>query len=449
MPNQPDPTDSFQNPPQPQASHSLTGQLRISSEFAQSLKAEVYNMQQLTAKLEQSEQQGVTQVIQILLVSVLLLDASDIHLEPEEQSVQVRFRIDGLLHEITQLPYPLYKNILSRLKLTAGVKINITDKPQDGRFSFKLGTESIEARVATLPTEYGEAFVLRVLNPKNLIALEDLGLQKNILNRIQQELKKPNGMLLATGPTGSGKTTTLYAFLKQIERPEIKLITIEDPIEYHLENVSQTQVHPEKGYDFSSGLQAIVRQDPDVILVGEIRDQDTAAIALQAALTGHLVLSTLHTNDAPGTISRLRSLKAKSLNIGAATNLIIGQRLVRKVCVQCGITQQATPDEISKIHEGLKEFIDHIDTVIPATFEIKKAKGCVACNNTGYRGRTGIFEVIFVDSVFEEFILTEPSTSALRAFSIKQGMIPIYQDGLLKVLQQVTTLEEIIRITGE
>jgi general secretion pathway protein E len=435
------PSNPLSQTKQPEKS---TGQVRITAEFAESLATQVQTIDQLQTRLQEAQQKGVTEIIQVLLASALLLDASDIHIEPEDQGILIRLRVDGLLHEVITFPLSLHETLLSRLKLTSRIKINVSDKPQDGRFSFALGSNIIEARVATLPTQYGEAFVLRVLNPKNLITLEELGLAKDIFAKIQEELKKPNGMILATGPTGCGKTTTLYAFLKKIENPEIKIITIEDPIEYHLDGVSQTQVRPEKGYDFASGLQAIVRQDPDVILVGEIRDKTTAQTALQAALTGHLVFSTLHTNDAPGTVSRLRSLKAKSLNIGAATNLIIGQRLVRKVCQQCGFSEKATSQELSKLKNGLTEH-----STIPPAFTFKRAKGCSVCNNTGYKGRTGIFEVIFVNPEFEEFILTKPSTSALRAFAIKQGMIPLYQDGLLKVMQGITTIEEIERVTGE
>ena len=435
--------------PQTKTPTKLTGQVRIPDEFAESLKAQVQTIEQLKARLEQAQQTGITEVIQVLLVSALLLDASDIHIEPEQNGVLLRLRIDGLLHEIIEFPFSIHETLLSRLKLVSGAKLNITDKPQDGRFSFLVGTVPIEARVSILPAEYGESLVLRVLNPKNLITLAQLGLRKDVLTKIAKELKKPNGMILATGPTGCGKTTTLYAFLKKIERPEIKLITIEDPIEYHLDGVSQTQVKPERGYDFASGLQAIVRQDPDVILVGEIRDTDTAQIALQAALTGHLVFSTLHTNDAPGTVSRLRSLKAKPLNIGAATNLIIGQRLVRKVCQQCSVLEKATAQEIAKIRKSLLGFLKEKEVILPASLQLPKVKGCSVCNNTGYKGRTGIFEVIFVNAAFEEFILTKPSTSALREFSIKQGMLPMYQDGVLKVLQHITTLEEISRVTGE
>jgi len=413
------------------------------------MRAEIQNLDQLKERLAGIEPERVTYFFQVLLIAILSLDASDAHIQPEKGSAKVRLRIDGLLHDVTDLPPTIYEALLSRIKLISKIKLNIADKPQDGRFSFLLGEDPVEARVATLPAEYGEAVVLRVLNPKNLIQIGELGLREDILQTLRKELQKPNGMIIVTGPTGSGKTTTLYAFLKEIERPEIKIITIEDPIEYHLEGVSQTQVHPEKGYDFASGLQAIVRQDPDVILVGEIRDKATAQIALQAALTGHLVFSTLHTNDAPGTISRLVSLDEKPVNIGAASNVIIGQRLLRKICAHCATLIKATPQEIAQIKKGLQGIgAAQIPAISPA-LKLATPQGCKECNSTGYKGRIGIFEVILVNSAFEEFILTKPSTSALRKFAIKEGMTTMYQDGLIKILQGATTLEELLRATGE
>lgn len=413
------------------------------------MRGEIQNIERLKEKLTEVTPERVTYFFQILLVAILSLDASDAHIQPEKESAKVRLRIDGLLHDVCDLMPTMYEALLSRIKLISKIKLNVVDKPQDGRFSFLLGKDPVEARVATLPAEYGEAVVLRVLNPKNLIQMGELGLREDILQTLRKELQKPNGMVIVTGPTGSGKTTTLYAFLKEIERPEIKIITIEDPIEYHLEGVSQTQVHPEKGYDFSSGLQAIVRQDPDVILVGEIRDKATAQIALQAALTGHLVFSTLHTNDAPGTISRLMSLDEKPINIGAASNVIIGQRLLRKVCAHCATLTKATAQEIAQIKKGLQGIsAAQIPEISPA-LKLARPKGCEQCNSTGYKGRIGIFEVILVNSAFEEFILTKPSTSALRKFAIKEGMTTMYQDGLIKILQGATTLEELLRATGE
>ena len=427
----------------------LTGQIQIPTPLIAEIRTGVRNIAQLSERLSGIAPDGITNFLHILLIATLLLEASDAHIEPEENGAKIRLRIDGLLHDIITIPLPIYAALLSRIKLTARIKLNVPDKPQDGRFSLTLEKAVMEARVATLPAEYGEAIVLRVLNPKNLIRIEELGLNSELLEILRRELKKPNGMIVATGPTGSGKTTTLYAFLKEVQRPEIKIITIEDPIEYHLAGISQTQVHPERGYDFASGLQAIVRQDPDVILVGEIRDEETAQIALQAALTGHLVFSTLHTNDAPGTISRLVSLGAKPINIGAASNVIIGQRLVRKICPKCSTFTKATALELAQIKRGLQEMKGSETSLSPKTLQLARIQGCPECNGTGYKGQIGLFEIMLMSGAMEEFILQKPAASALRKFAIEQGMIPLYQDGLLKVINGVTTLEELARVTGK
>ena len=290
---------------------------------------------------------------------------------------------------------------------------------------------------------------MRVLNPKNLISLEDLGLGKDLYEIFNREAYKPNGMIVVTGPTGSGKTTTLYAFLKKIKNPEIKVITIEDPIEYHLDGISQTQVNPKKGYDFAAGLKSIVRQDPDAILVGEIRDLETASIALQAALNGHLVLSTLHTNDAAGTIARLQALGEKPVNIAPAINVCIAQRLVRKVCPECVEMKTISPEaleEIKKTLEGITPGIDMPE--LKPDMLIPTIKGCEHCNFTGYKGRVGIFEAMSIDDEMQDFILTSPSTSAVEKMAIKKGMTTMKQDGIIKILKGVTTIEEVKRVVG-
>ena len=300
-----------------------------------------------------------------------------------------------------------------------------------------------------MPAEYGETIVLRLLNPKALIELEALGLREDLLEIFEKEIRKPNGMIIVTCPTGSGKTTTLYAFLRKVRNPEIKIITIEDPIEYHLEGISQTQVEPKAGYDFASGLKSIMRQDPDVILVGEIRDLETAEIALQAALTGHLVFTTLHTNDAAGTVARLTSLGAKPTNIGPAINMAIAQRLVRKICKKCGEFKKVSPQELGKIKKSLKGISSKIKIPkVNPDLKIPKVKGCQDCNFTGYRGRAGVFEAFLVDEEMEKFILKNPSIGALRTEVTRKGMITMQQDGLIKVLNGMTTTEEVERITG-
>jgi type II secretory ATPase GspE/PulE/Tfp pilus assembly ATPase PilB-like protein len=409
------------------------------------LEKEIKNVPVFKKEIEGTLNKETTKVLDIILGGSIKLGASDIHLEPKENEIKLRIRLDGILQDVLIFERKIYEALLSRIKLLSGMKLNIFEKPQDGRFSVIFEKTMIEIRSSTLPAEWGESIVLRILNPKSLISLEELGLREDLLKIFNEEIKKPNGMIIVTGPTGSGKTTTLYAILKKIQRPEIKIITIEDPIEYHLEGITQTQVDPKAGYDFANGLRAIVRQDPDVILVGEIRDLETAQIALQAALTGHLVLTTLHTNDAAGTVARLVALGEKPVNIAPAINMAVAQRLVRKVCQRCSALEKPTDEEMKKIKEGLK----NLNFVIPKDLKIKRAKGCEDCNFTGYWGRTGIFEAFLVDDEMEKFILTGPSISTLREMAQKKGMITMYQDGLLKVINGITTMEEVERVVIE
>ena len=416
----------------------ISGEIKVSSQG-------IKNISELKKKIEKTSVLKITDLLVVLFGGTADLDASDIHIEPGEETAKIRLRIDGVLQDVTEVDKATYQNILSRIKLLAKIKMNVSERPQDGRFSLLFSGEKTEApieiRVSTLPAEKGEALVLRVLNPKNLIGLGDLGLRKDLLELFRKEIKKPNGMIIVTGPTGSGKTTTLYAFLKEVQKPEIKIITIEDPIEYRLTGISQTQVK-DKEYDFASGLKSIMRQDPDVILVGEIRDLETVNTALQASLTGHLVFTTLHTNDAAGTIARLISLGANPSNIGPAINLAVAQRLVRKICKKCGALKSPTQEELQKIRAGLKK-----NTL--KDIKIPQIKGCDYCNGTGYKGRVGIFEAFLVNDDMEKFILTSPPISALREKAIKNGMITMREDGLVKVLEGITTLEEIERVAGE
>lgn len=439
-------------------SKKITGVVEIPPEILAEIKKEIKNVSNFREKIETSLKKRVTEILEIILGGAISLDASDIHIEPEEKQVKIRVRLDGILQDVLVLDKKTYENLLSRVKLLSGVKLNITDRPQDGRFSVltpptkDTGGGPIEIRASTLPAEHGESMVLRILNPKSLIDMEALGLREDLLKTLRKEIKKPNGMIIITGPTGSGKTTSLYAFLKKIQNPEIKTITIEDPIEYHLEGISQTQVAPEKGYDFANGLKSIMRQDPDVILVGEIRDLETASIALQAALTGHLVFTTLHTNDAAGTIARLQALGEKPINIAPAINMAIAQRLVRKVCQKCTKLEKITKEDLEKIKKALRNIPK--GTIVLSenrlqNLKIPKAVGCEDCNFTGYRSRAGIFEAFLIDDKMEKFILTSPSIAALREKIIKKGMITMYQDGLIKVLKGITTMEEVERVTGE
>lgn len=425
-------------------SKTFVRELEVSAKILNDVSSRVRNLADLVEKIKEHKGKDITDLLEVILSGAIHLNCSDIHFEPTKEDVLMRVRIDGALHEATNFERKTYSLITSRIKLLASMKLNITEKPQDGRFSVKMNTP-VEIRVSSLPVEDGETLVLRILNPKSLIELEELGMREALLKTVEREIKKPNGMILVSGPTGSGKTTTLYAILNKIKRPEIKIITIEDPIEYKIEGIIQTQVDPKRGYDFSNGLRAIVRQDPDVILVGEIRDPETASIALQAALTGHLVLSTIHTNDAAGIIERLLSLGEKLMNIAPAINISIAQRLVRRICPFCTIFREPNEEELEKIISGLQR----INYKVQKIEKIPAPKGCRECNFSGYRGRVGIFEAFVVDEEMEKFIIKGPSIPEVREMAIKKGMVPLYQDGLLKVIGGITTLSEVERVSKE
>lgn len=429
----------------------ITGEIQISQEKADKIQKEIQNVSDFKKRIEEFLTASATELLEAILGGAIALDASDVHIEAEEKIAKLRVRIDGVLNDVMTLERKVYQTLLSRIKLLSGLKLNIADRPQDGRFTILMREIIIEIRGSTLPAEYGEAIVMRLLNPKSLIEMKALGLRKDLVETFDREIKRPNGMIIVTGPTGSGKTTTLYAVLKKINNPEIKIITIEDPVEYHLEGLSQTQVDPTKGYTFASGLRSVMRQDPDVILVGEIRDLETAEIACQSALTGHLVFSTLHTNDAAGAVARLVDLGVRPISIAPALNMIVAQRLPRKVCKKCVQLVVPSPIDLKKIQEGLKGVSKKI---LPRSFfnpnlKIPQAKGCEYCNSTGYRGRIGIYETFLVDDDMERFILTSPSIVDMRELAIKKGMVLMHQDGLIKVLEGITTLEEVERITGE
>ena len=395
------------------------------------------------------ETRKISEVLEMVLAGALALEASDIHIEPGENQAELRIRLDGVLQEVAALPTKVYQHLLSRIKLLSELKLNIKNKAQDGRFTIRTEGTDIEVRTATLPGPYGEAATLRVLHPKTIgLTLDELGIHKGLLEIIEKELNKPNGMILTTGPTGSGKTTTLYAFIKKINGPEVEIITIEDPIEYHIPGVNQTQTDAEKGYDFSNGLRAILRQDPDVILVGEIRDFETAETAMHASLTGHLVFSTLHTNDAPGTIPRLIDMGVKPNIIAPAINLAMAQRLIRKLCAKCKQKKEFSGEDKKNIEKELKDFPKKIEKPRIEKWQTFEAKGCEVCGETGYKGRIGVYEGFLIDGEIEKLILSEPSEVAIREAAVKQGMLTMRQDGILKLLSGVTTLEELERVVG-
>ena len=389
----------------------------------------------------------ISEVLEIILAGALSADASDVHIEPQEKQVRLRFRLDGVLHDILLFDYKIYNLLLSRIKLVSGLKLNVRNQAQDGRFSIKVKEEEIAVRTSIIPEAYGESVVLRILNPKSIaITFEELGINKDLMNILEKELNKPNGMILTTGPTGSGKTTTLYAFLRKIYAPGSKIITLEDPVEYHLPNIVQTQVEEAIGYSFSAGLRSILRQDPDIIMVGEIRDLETAKTAINSALTGHLVLSTLHTNNAAGTIPRLIDLGVNPTSIAPAVNISMAQRLTRKLCDKCKEKQPASESETAIIKKIIATFPENISQPDTGKIFVWKAKGCKFCNNLGYKGRIGVYEAILIDEEVEPLILLNPTETEILKKSEKQGILNMKQDGILKVINGITSLDELQRV---
>ncbi len=424
----------------------ITGEVEISKEKLAQFKETIKNTDNLKAVVDEYSLKKTTELAEVLLGAALSLEASDIHIEPEIDKTKIRFRLDGVLHDVTYLNPRAYSLLLSRVKVLAELKLNIREKAQDGRFSITSEGLEIEIRTSVLPSEYGETIVMRVLNPKSLISIEELGMRKDLLELMEEEIIRPNGMVLITGPTGSGKTTTLYAYLKKINDPEVKIITIEDPIEYHIEGISQTQVKPEKGYDFANGLRAIVRQDPDVILVGEIRDQETASIACHAALTGHLVFSTLHTNDAIGAIPRLVDMGIQPSIIAPAINIAMAQRLVRRLCKKCAKPIEVTPSLKTKIENVLKNIPENIRPSVPK--EIFESQGCSECNHAGFKGRIAVYEIFKIDSEVEKLVISYPSITDLRELARKKGLLTMQEDALFRVLEGITTIAEAEDVLG-
>lgn len=401
---------------------------------------------------------STTQTLSLVVASAVSLRASDIHFEPQEEGVRMRYRLDGVLQDIGILPAEVYKYILSRIKMMGKMKLNIRKSAQDGHFSFEVNAKEsgvekhrIDIRASLLPSRFGETLVMRILDQKGVfLDIGELGLRGYAFEQLQEQIKKTSGMVVTTGPTGSGKTTLLYSILKQLNEPGVKIITIEDPVEYEVKNISQTNVSREDGYTFSTGLRSIVRQDPDIILVGEIRDDDTANIALQASLTGHFVLTTLHTNSAAGSIPRLINLGIKPSLIPSAINAFIAQRLVRRLCPDCResyVPAEKTKEMITRI---IALISPKSNVSIPTSLDILyRPKGCLKCNYTGYKGRIGIFEVLFVtESIVKRIEELAPEMDIATA-AIEDGMITMTQDGILKAVEGITSMEEVWRVGGQ
>jgi type IV pilus assembly protein PilB len=431
------------------------GVMSVSDTTMQKYISEIKGIKDVRALIDSalgsSDSHSNSTVVEILMGGAVATGVSDVHLEPEKDRVRFRYRLDGVLRDVAEVTPANYRKVLGRIKLLSGVKLNVTKEAQDGRFTIKIQGVDVEVRVSILPSAYAEAVVMRILNPKSIsVPMEELGMDEHLYAIMDEMIHKPNGLILTTGPTGSGKTTTLYAILKKLRSPDVKIITIEDPIEYHLDGISQTQVDHEKGYDFHSGLRAAVRQDPDIIMVGEIRDNETASVAIDSALTGHLVFSTLHTNNAAGTIPRLIDIGVNPKIIGSALNIALAQRLVRKLCLNC--REEYVPEGREK------EFLENIfpsilklrpTLSVPERLYRARARGCEKCTETGYKGRISIYEGIRMDSAVEEVIKDgNPSEREIRAAAMHQGILDMRQDGVVKVLKGITSISEVEEAVG-
>lgn len=435
------------------ASESKMGSVSVSGDVLKKIMEGIKNMDDIKNSILEAEKDKThttSHILEIVLAGAIAIGASDVHFEPEEKTVRLRLRLDGVLHEVMELPPFVHKFINSRIKLISGLKITTSAIAQDGRFSIFLDQNEISLRVSIMPGAYGESIVMRILNPKSIrVKLENMGIEAKLFEIFMNEIKKPNGLILLTGPTGSGKTTTLYSFLQRIYSEEIKIITIEDPIEYHLPGISQTQTDDEKGYTFLEGLRSALRQDPDVIMVGEIRDAETAKTAVESALTGHLVFSTLHTNNAAGVIPRLIDLEVNPKTLVSALSLSIAQRLIRKLCNDCKKEKEVTEREKSIIKNILEEAKNNnkdfskYEIDVGAPFKLFEAVGCDKCNKTGYSGQMGIFEAIYNDAEIEKIIPQNPSEREIKKIASHQGTLNMREDGIVKVLKGITSLDEV------
>lgn len=430
------------------AIESKAGVLDISSEDLQQTIEEFKTTADIARAIEEVSQlkraYRISRILEVVLGGALATGASDVHIEPEEDGVRLRLRLDGVLQDVARFDQETHGLLLSRLKLLSGLLLNIHDRSQDGRFSINLNGGEVEVRTSVIPGAYGESAVLRILNPDAIsVPLSELGMEPALEALVKEEIVKPNGMLLTTGPTGSGKTTTLYACLKEIHTPQVKIITIEDPIEYHLKGIVQTQV--EKNYSFLGALKSALRQDPDVIMIGEIREDEVARTAIDAALTGHFVFSTLHTNNAAGAFPRLADFGVDLKVVGSAISLVLAQRLVRKLCPQC---RKEVPLE-GDMHRAINVVIDGIRNkeIIPENrSSVYEPVGCEACNMTGYKGRIGVFEAIVVDREVDAFVRNNPSENDIRELQEKRDLLTMAEDGVLKVLRGITSLSELERV---
>jgi type IV pilus assembly protein PilB len=438
------------------AENSKIGGIDISSEILRDTAKNIKRMQDIKTALNEEMESGkthkITRLLEIILAGAIAINASDIHIKPEENGVKLRLRLDGVLQDIEFFSTNIYHLLNSRIKLLSGMKLTSLGA-QDGRFSIMEDESEISIRTSLIPGSYGETIVMRILDPKSIqINIEDMGMDSYLYDIVLKEIAKPNGLILVTGPTGSGKTTTLYAFLRKIYSSEINIITIEDPVEYRLKGITQTQISDAKEYGFAEGLKAALRQDPDVIMVGEIRDSETAKTAVQSALTGHLVFSTLHTNNAAGVIPRLSDLEVNPKIMPSALSLSIAQRLVRKLCDKCKkekVVKESESNTIKIVLEKMQENgkdLKKYNLDMNMSLKLYEAGGCEECNNTGYKGRIGIFEAIKTDENIERIMPNNPSEREIKQIANKQGILSMREDGVVKILNGITSFEEVLSV---
>ena len=425
----------------------VTKDIDIHPEDLASVAVDVADFRSLQELLNQ---RTATDILTFLLGAALKLGASDMHVEAEEKSIAVRLRLDGILHDVATLPKDAYKKLISRIKLVSSLKINITTAPQDGRFTMKLPEgEVVDVRVSAMPTVFGESIVMRLLRQSRAgLSLDDIGVTGEAFVKLKREIDRPNGMIITTGPTGSGKTTTMYAILQILNEPGVKIITLEDPVEYRIENINQSQIDRSKDYTFAKGLRAMLRQDPDIVMVGEIRDLETADIAIQAALTGHLILSTIHTNSAAGAIPRFLSMGVKPYLLAPALNCVIGQRLVRRLCPACKKEAKLSPEETARVESAIVALPDkQKNQHLKSPRHWFTGGGCEECHGLGYKGRVGIYEVLTMSPAIEQLILGgQVSEYEIEKIAIHEGMVTMVQDGLIKALAGITSVDEVFRV---
>ncbi len=426
--------------------------VHITAEQLKHFQEEIKTYSDLEHRLQAA---NMTEAFAMLISMAMNTSSSDVHIEAEQGGAVVRFRIDGVLTEVARLPLNMLARLVNRIKGIAGLKLNVNTVPQDGRITIEFGEgDALDIRVSTLPSAYGESIVFRLLRSSSVgLSFDELGIRPLVFARLKTEIEKPNGMIITTGPTGSGKTTTLYAILNTLNKPDTKIITLENPVEYHLQGIVQSQIDPSKEYTFAKGLRAILRQDPDIVMVGEIRDLETADTAIQASLTGHLMLSTIHTNDAAGVIPRFLGMGVNANLLTPSLNAVIGQRLVRRVCKQCAVQYTPSAEERAKATEWVAHIPSNSGEQQPALDAVTwmKGQGCEVCGGTGYKGRVGIYEIFTMSAEIEQIILAPTGVSEFQMKEVlaRAGMVTMGQDGVLKAVEGLTTLDEVFRVAKE